>query len=129
MQAKYNTSNFTVLAFPCNQFGAQEPDSNAVLYANMKKDYNITFPMFAKSNVNGPCTSGDPKTVCTSNSTLCCPSNDPVYTYLKSVLPGPITWNFAKFLVNRQGIPVQRAGPGDAPLTLEDAIRKLIAQD
>lgn len=95
------------MGFPCNQFGAQEPDSNAVIEANMKKDYNVTFLMLAKSNVNAPCTvpvevtscsrdqQSDPAT-CQPDSKLCCSGNNPVYAYLKSVLPGPILWNFEK---------------------------------
>eukprot|EP00048_Salpingoeca_helianthica_P010157 m.145365 g.145365 ORF g.145365 m.145365 type:complete len:96 (+) comp15024_c2_seq3:294-581(+) len=92
----------------------------------MRAKYNATFPFFAKSNVNGPCSSPDPATACSANSTLCCPLNNGVYTYLKSVLPGTIAWNFAKFLVDRTGKPVERAAPTTTPLSLESAIRKLL---
>ena len=67
-----------MLAFPCNQFGSQEPGSNAEIYANMKKDYNITFPMFAKSNVNGAC----PVCLCVCMCMYVCMY---VYTYVCNV--------------------------------------------
>eukprot|EP00047_Mylnosiga_fluctuans_P003384 m.228877 g.228877 ORF g.228877 m.228877 type:complete len:118 (-) comp11803_c0_seq1:156-509(-) len=116
-----------VLGFPCNQFASQEPDANSAIEASMRAKYNVTFPLFAKLNVNGPCTESDPN-ACTPASTVCCPANNPIYAYLKSVLPGPIAWNFAKFLIDRKGNPVQRYAPETQPIDIVADIKKLLSE-
>lgn len=111
LQRKYHSRGFNVLGFPCNQFGGQEPgDENAI--ANFcKTRYGVDFPMFAKIDVNGPHT-------------------HPFYEYLKSASPGilgteAIKWNFAKFLVDKDGKVVERYAPTTLPSAIEKDIEKL----
>jgi len=94
-----------VLGFPCNQFGAQEPGSEAEIKAFCSLHYDVSFPMFAKIDVNGD-------------------ETHPLYRHLKAAQPGPlgteaIKWNFTKFLVGRDGTVLTRYAPTDPP----DAIR------
>ncbi len=109
---KYKDRGFTVLAFPCNQFGAQEP-GNAVEIANFcKLSYDVTFPVFGKIDVNGP-------------------DAAPVFRHLKSEAKGllgseAIKWNFTKFLVGRDGKVVDRYAPTTKPEALERDIEKLL---
>ena len=102
----------TVLGFPCNQFGAQEPGSEAEIGAFCQKNYGVTFPMFAKIEVNGA-------------------GAHPLYKYLKDAKPGllgseAIKWNFTKFLIGRDGEPVARYAPQTKPDELEAPILKLL---
>ena len=96
---------FSVLAFPCNQFGAQEPGSDSEIQGFCQTNYNVTFPVFSKIDVNGP-------------------KADPLYVWLKSkkggMLGSAIKWNFTKFLVDRHGLVVERY----APTTTPDSIAK-----
>ncbi|RJF91565.1 glutathione peroxidase [Sphingomonas cavernae] len=109
---KYKDRGFEILAFPCNQFGAQEP-GNAEEIANFcSLTYDVTFPLFGKIEVNGE-------------------GADPLYDYLKAAKPGlmgtkAIKWNFTKFLVDREGNPVKRYAPNDTPESLEKDIEKLL---
>ena len=101
-----------VLGFPCNQFGAQEPGDDDEIGAFCQKNYGVTFPMFAKIEVNGP-------------------GAHPLYQYLKDAKPGllgteAIKWNFTKFLIDRNGEPVARYAPQAKPEELEKPIRKLL---
>ena len=98
-------NGFAVLAFPCNQFGAQEPGSNAEIKDFAISKFDVTFPMFAKTEVNGP-------------------GACELYNYLKSAQPQEIgateaspdiAWNFAKFLVDRNGNAVARFSPKATP--------------
>jgi len=104
---KYEADGFRVAAFPCNQFASQEPGTNAEIKAAMKKKYGFTFDMFAKINVNGD-------------------DAHPLYKYLKRVKGGwftnEIKWNYTKFLINRQGVPVYRSSPQTAPNSMESMI-------
>jgi len=89
---KYKSKGFVVLGFPCNQFGRQEPGDEASIKKFATSKYGVTFPMFSKVDVNGA-------------------NTHPVYEYLKSdpgVGTDDISWNFAKFLVNKQGKVVAR---------------------
>jgi glutathione peroxidase len=109
---KLEPEGFTVLGFPCNQFGAQEPGDAAAIGAFCERNYGVSFPMFAKIDVNG-------ETV------------HPLYKYLKSEKSGllgseAIKWNFTKFLVGRDGEPVARYAPQTKPEDLEAPIRKLL---
>ncbi|MEL6347069.1 MAG: glutathione peroxidase [Myxococcota bacterium] len=91
---------FTVLAFPCNQFGGQEPGTNEEILRFATSKYNANFPMFAKIDVNGP-------------------SASPIYTFLKDNAPentgADISWNFTKFLVGRAGAVLARFEPRVTP--------------
>ena len=105
--------DFAVLAFPCNQFGAQEKGDSAEIKDFCDLRFNIQFPLFEKIDVNGK-------------------GAHPLYQYLKDALPGimgteMIKWNFTKFLIDRNGTPVKRFAPGDKPEDIEDDIKALIA--
>jgi glutathione peroxidase len=109
---KYRDQGFAVLGFPCNQFGSQEPGSDAEIGAFCSSTYDVTFPVFAKIEVNGPGT-------------------DPLYEHLKRAAPGlmgltSIKWNFTKFLVDRQGSVVRRYAPTARPEDMERDIQSLL---
>ena len=109
---KLEPQGLTILGFPCNQFGGQEPGTEAEIGAFCQKNYGVTFPMFAKIDVNGP-------------------AAHPLYKYLKDAKPGllgseAIKWNFTKFLIDRNGEPVARYAPQTKPQDLEDPIKKLL---
>ena len=113
--SKYSSQGFVVLAVPSNTFH-QEPFTNeeVVQYA---QNNSYTFPFLAKTNVNLGCSLTE-KTMdiqCGSASSECCPENAKLYDYLKSKLPGVIAWNYAKFLVGKDGTPIQRYSPTTAP--------------
>ena len=99
-----------MLAFPCNQFGAQEPGSNAEVLEFARSNYNVEFPMFAKIDVNG--------------DDAC-----ELYSVLKRAQPGDIAWNFTKFLVNGAGEVVERFEPKVTPEEIEPRIRELLEAD
>jgi len=108
----YQTDGFVVLGFPCNQFGNQEPGLNPEIQEFCRKKYDITFPVHAKVEVNGP-------------------HADPLFSYLTSSAPGwlgirRILWNFTKFLVDREGLVVRRFGPRDAPDAIEPHIATVL---
>jgi len=101
LQGKYKKQGFSVLAFPANEFGRQEPGSDADIKSFCASKYNVTFPLFSKIVVKGP-------------------GIHPLYRYLTnpetdSKFAGEIPWNFAKFLVDRNGQVIARFEPGDAP--------------
>ena len=108
----YKDKGFTVLAFPCNQFGAQEP-GNAEEIANFcSLTYDVTFPVLAKIDVNGP-------------------RAHPLYAYLKHEQKGllgteGIKWNFTKFLIGRDGEVVERFAPTTKPEDLKLAVEALL---
>ena len=109
---KYRDKGLEVLGFPCNQFGAQEPGSEQEIATFCETNYDITFPMFSKVDVNGDATA-------------------PVYKYLKSAKPGllgteAIKWNFTKFLVDRSGSVVARYAPNDTPESIEREVAKVL---
>ncbi len=112
---RYRNRGFEVLAFPCNQFGAQEPGSEEGISAFCEKNFGITFPLFAKIDVNGP-------------------NAHPLYRFLKKEKPGllgivgsgAIRWNFTKFLIDRKGRVVARYGPAKEPGALASAIESLL---
>lgn len=102
---KFREKGFAVLGFPCNQFGHQEPGGEAEIEQFCARNYGVTFPMFAKIDVNGA-------------------NAHPLYTYLKSEKPGilgteAIKWNFTKFLVGPDGTVLKRYAPSDKPETIE----------
>ncbi|GMA51501.1 glutathione peroxidase [Alicyclobacillus contaminans] len=107
----YKDRGFSVLGFPCNQFGHQEPGTEAEIREFCSTRFRVTFPLFAKIDVNGK-------------------NAHPLYQYLKQsqrgVLSGAIKWNFTKFLINRQGVPVQRFAPATPPEQLIRPIEELL---
>ncbi len=99
LSGKYAAKGLTVLGFPCNQFGGQEPGSNADIKKFCAANFRVTFPLFAKIEVNGP-------------------NRHPLYAALAgkgSPVPGNVKWNFEKFLVGRDGKVLARFGAGDEP--------------
>jgi glutathione peroxidase len=98
---QYKARDFTILGFPCDQFGHQEPGNELEIQQFCSSTYNVTFPMFAKISVNGSGT-------------------HPLYKYLKGEKPGvlgteAIKWNFTKFLVGADGTVLKRYAPTDTP--------------
>ena len=109
---KYKDRGFEVVAFPCNQFGAQEPGNAEEIQNFCKLTYDVTFPLMAKIDVNGP-------------------EAAPLYDWLKGEAPGlmgskSIKWNFTKFLIDREGKVVRRYAPTDKPESLQKDIEKLL---
>ena len=105
LHKKYHERGLEVLGFPCDQFGHQEPGTEAEIKEFCSLSYGVDFPMFAKIKVNGP-------------------DAHPLYEYLKSALPGilgteAIKWNFTKFLIGKDGRPIKRYAPADKPESLE----------
>ncbi len=109
----YRDAGLTVLAFPCDQFGHQEPGTDADIRKFCASEYDVTFPLFRKTDVNGP-------------------DAHPLYRYLKTerrgLLGSAIKWNFTKFLVDRQGRVLKRYGSSHTPAALEDDIVEALAQ-
>lgn len=102
---KYKDRGLVVLGFPCNQFGSQEPASEAEIRTFCDMNYGVTFPMFAKIDVNGP-------------------NAHPLYRHLKAAKKGwlgreDIAWNFTKFLVGREGEVLRRYSSRRTPETIE----------
>jgi len=115
LHRKYADRGFEVLGFPCNQFGAQEPGDAAEIANFCSLTYDVTFPVFAKIDVNGT-------------------NADPLYTELKKQAPGMlgfvgmdgIKWNFTKFLIGKDGQVVERYAPTTKPEDIEADIEKLL---
>ena len=109
---QYGERGFEVLAFPCNQFGGQEPGTADQIEEFCKVNFGLSFPLMAKVEVNGP-------------------NETPLYSWLKSEAPGvmgtkSIKWNFTKFLIDRDGKVVRRYGPTDKPQSIAKDIEKLL---
>ena len=112
MYEKLHDKGLEVLGFPCNQFGGQEPGSEKEIAQFCELNYGVTFPMFAKVDVNGDDTA-------------------PLYKYLKAEKPGllgseAIKWNFTKFLVDREGNVVKRYAPNDTPESIAKDLEKTL---
>jgi glutathione peroxidase len=110
---RYKDQGLVILGFPCNQFGAQEPGSEDQIVQFCSTNYQVSFPMMKKIDVNGDGT-------------------HPVFVYLKSEAPGllgseMIKWNFTKFLVGRDGKVLERFAPTTAPEDLVKPIEKALA--
>jgi len=108
----YKDQGLVVLAFPCNQFGAQEQGGEAEIKDFCETNFSISFPMFAKIDVNGD-------------------NAEPLFLFLQNAKKGfmntgPIKWNFSKFVVDKEGNVVGRYGSLDDPAALEDDIKKLL---
>ena len=109
---KYRDRGLVVLGFPCNQFGAQEPGDEAAIGEFCSLNYQVSFPMFAKVDVNGDDT-------------------HPLFAFLKAGAPGilgteGIKWNFTKFLVDRDGKLVDRYASAHKPEDMADDIERLL---
>ena len=108
---KYKDQGLVILGFPCNQFGRQEPGTEKEIQEGCLINYGVSFPVFRKIKVNG---------------------NDahPLFVYLKSCLSGflgsSIKWNFTKFLIGKDGVPVKRYAPVISPGKLEGDIIDLL---
>eukprot|EP01025_Chloroclados_australasicus_P038773 TRINITY_DN4004_c0_g1_i3.p1 TRINITY_DN4004_c0_g1~~TRINITY_DN4004_c0_g1_i3.p1 ORF type:complete len:189 (-),score=18.22 TRINITY_DN4004_c0_g1_i3:300-866(-) len=112
LQDKYQNRDFTVLGFPCNQFGAQEPGSNAEIKEFACSRFKATFPLMGKVDVNGS-------------------DAHPLWSYMKKQKGGfgileAIKWNFTKFLIDKEGNVVGRFSPMTKPEDLEKEIEKLL---
>lgn len=109
---KYHERGFEILGFPCNQFGKQEPGDSTEIGAFCQRNYGVSFPMFAKVEVNGD-------------------NAHPLFRHLKRQAPGvlgteSIKWNFTKFLIARDGRVVKRFAPNDKPASLAADIEALL---
>ena len=109
---QYRDKSFAVLGFPCNQFGHQEPGNEAEIQRFCSTTYNVTFPLFAKIDVNGG-------------------NAHPLYRHLKSEKKGllgseAIKWNFTKFLVGRDGAVLKRYAPTDTPQSIGADLESLL---
>jgi glutathione peroxidase len=112
LEQRFIARGFDVLGFPCDQFGHQEPGDEAEIKNFCELNYDVSFPLFAKIEVNGA-------------------NAHPLYRHLKKAAPGllgteAIKWNFTKFLIGRDGEPVARYAPQVKPEELEAPVRKLL---
>lgn len=108
----FKDSDFEVLGFPCNQFGAQEPGNAEEIEQFCKINFGVTFPLMEKIDVNGP-------------------SASPLFDWMKSEAKGimgttAIKWNFTKFLIDREGNVVKRYGSNDTPARIAKDVAKLL---
>jgi glutathione peroxidase len=106
----YKHEGFEILGFPCNQFANQEPGNSKEIGELCSNEFKITFPVFEKIKVNGSDT-------------------HPLWVYLKEQCPGllgtqAIKWNFTKFLISRNGKPIERVAPKTSPLEMKTAIER-----
>jgi glutathione peroxidase len=111
---EFKDQGFSVLGFPCNQFGHQEPGTNEEIQQFCQLNYQVSFPVFGKVDVNGP-------------------NADPLYKYLTQSAPGVfgtegIKWNFTKFLIDGNGQVISRFAPNTTPESLSSAISKLLQE-
>ena len=112
LHQKFGNQGFEVLAFPCNQFGGQEPGDAEEIDQFCKVNFGLTFPLMQKVDVNGDGAS-------------------PLFDWMKGEAPGlmgskSVKWNFTKFLIDRDGSVVRRYAPQDAPASIEKDIAKLL---
>lgn len=110
---QYKDQGFMIVGFPCNQFGAQEPGTDAEIQQTCSLDWKVTFPVMAKIDVNG------------ANAA-------PVYEFMKSSVPGilgteAIKWNFTKFLIDAKGNVLERFAPQTEPKDLAAPVEKALA--
>ncbi|RHW42279.1 glutathione peroxidase [Neobacillus notoginsengisoli] len=109
---RYKDSGFTILGFPCNQFGGQEPGDEEEIQSFCSLNYGVSFPIFSKVDVNGE-------------------KAHPLFAYLTEAVPGilgsrSIKWNFTKFLIGRDGKPVKRFAPQEKPEELAKELKTLL---
>lgn len=111
---RYQDKGFVILAFPCNQFGGQEPGSDTEIQQFCQLNYGVSFPVLAKVQVNGP-------------------EAEPLFDYLKDQARGllktrAIKWNFTKFLINDRGQVVKRYAPRTKPSAIAQSVEELLEQ-
>jgi glutathione peroxidase len=111
---EYKDQGLEVMAFPCNQFGKQEPGDDAQIHTFCERNFGVSFPLFSKIDVNGKQT-------------------DPLFVFLKKAAPGflgtkAIKWNFTKFLVKKDGSVYKRYAPTTKPEAIRADIEKLLAE-
>jgi len=111
----YKDKGLVILGFPCNQFGSQEPGNDEEIKNFCSLNYDVTFPLFKKIDVNGD-------------------NAHPLYRFLKKAAPGilgseSIKWNFTKFLVDRNGLPIKRFAPKDQPQDFVEEIKALLTKN
>lgn len=109
---QYHHQGLEILGFPCNQFGGQEPGDPEQIQGFCEMNFGVTFPIFQKTDVNGP-------------------DAHPLFKYIKNAAPGllgteGIKWNFTKFLVNRDGEVVKRYASATSPQNIKSDIEKLL---
>lgn len=108
---KYKDKGFVIIGFPCNQFGGQEPGTEAEIKNFCEATFEVSFPMMAKIDVNGE-------------------NQDPLYKFLKSeqggILGDKIKWNFTKFLIDREGNVVDRFASAKTPESIESDVLKYL---
>ena len=114
LNRKYKDQGLQVLGFPCNQFANQDPANNETIKGFCRQNYGVTFPVFAKINVNGD-------------------DAHPLYKYMKHEARGflwskRVKWNFTKFLIDHEGNVVKRYAPSTRPRKLVDDIEALLAK-
>lgn len=113
LNKKYADQGLVILGFPCNQFAKQEPGTEKEIAEFCEINYGVSFPMFAKIDVNGN-------------------HAHPLFQYLKSKKRGwftsSIKWNFTKFVIDKKGNPVKRYAPTTKPEEMEDLIKKLLSE-
>ncbi len=112
LHRQYKDKGLVILAFPCNQFGGQEPGSDSEIQQFCQLNYGVSFPVMAKLMVNGP-------------------EASPLFEHLKDSARGllktrAIKWNFTKFLVNKEGTVVKRYAPRTKPASIASAIEELL---
>jgi len=112
LHRKYQRRGFAVLGFPCNQFGAQEPGTESQIAEFCSRSYDVTFPLFAKVDVNGD-------------------QAHPLFEFLKAEQPGAlgtksIKWNFTKFLVGPDGAVLKRYAPATTPAEIDADVAALV---
>jgi glutathione peroxidase len=111
LNKKYRDKGLIICGFPCNQFGNQEPGSNTEISEGCLVNYGVSFQMFSKIEVNGA-------------------GAHPLFTFLRKKLPGflggRIKWNFTKFVIDRNGVPIKRFAPTSKPKHMESILLKLL---
>lgn len=115
LYGQYRDRGFEVLGFPCNQFGGQEPGTDQEIKNFCSVNYGVSFPLFAKIEVNGA-------------------TAHPLYRFLKDARRGlfgtqRIKWNFTKFLIRRDGVPLKRYSPRDKPENIAHDVERLLTQN
>lgn len=110
---QYREQGLEILGFPCNQFAGQEPGDSEQISEFCQINYGVSFPMFAKVEVNGG-------------------GAHPIFKYLKKALPGTLTnaikWNFTKFLIDAEGKPIKRFAPTTEPESMEADIKAALSR-
>lgn len=109
---EHKSQGLEILGFPCNQFGSQEPGNEEEIKSFCQLNYDVSFPMFSKIDVNGE-------------------NTEPLFLFLKESLPGilgskNIKWNFTKFLVDKNGVPNTRYAPTDKPKDILKDIKNIL---